>query len=49
MNERIKQLYLHAFPPSLNDSNLCQISAEQIIEHNFSMLIAHQIRSRGEA
>jgi len=22
--------------------------AEQIIEHNFSMLIAHQIRARGE-
>ena len=32
MNRRIKELYLHAFPPSLNDSNLCQISAEKFAE-----------------
>ena len=32
MNERIKELYLHAFPPSLNDSTTVQISAEKFAE-----------------
>ena len=32
MNERIKELYLHAFPPSLNDSTLCRMSAEKFAE-----------------
>jgi hypothetical protein len=32
MNERIKELYLHAFPPSLNDSTVCQMSAEKFAE-----------------
>ena len=32
MNERIKELYLHAFPPSLNDSTVCQMSAERFAE-----------------
>jgi len=32
MNERIKELYLHAFPPSLNDSTVCRMSAEKFAE-----------------
>jgi hypothetical protein len=32
MNERIKELYLHAFPPSLNDSTTVQMSAEKFAE-----------------
>jgi len=32
MNQRIKELYLHAFPPSLNDSTVCQMSAEKFAE-----------------
>ena len=32
MNERIRELYLHAFPPSLNDSTVCQMSAEKFAE-----------------
>ena len=32
MNERIKELYLHAFPPSLNDSTIVQMSAEKFAE-----------------
>jgi len=32
MNRRIKELYLHAFPPSLNDSTVCQMSAERFAE-----------------
>ena len=32
MNERIRELYLHAFPPSLNDSTVCRMSAEKFAE-----------------
>lgn len=32
MNERIKELYLHAFPPSLNDSTTVQMSAKKFAE-----------------
>ena len=32
MNERIKELYLQAFPPSLNDSALVHLSAEKFAE-----------------
>ena len=32
MNERIKELYLHAFPPSLNDSTVCRMSAGKFAE-----------------
>ena len=32
MNQRIKELYLHAFPPSLNDSIVCQMSAEKFAD-----------------
>jgi hypothetical protein len=32
MNERIKELFTLAFPPSLNDSNLVQLSAEKFAE-----------------
>lgn len=32
MNERIKELFLHAFPPSLNDSALVNQSAEKFAE-----------------
>jgi hypothetical protein len=32
MNERIKELYLHTFPPSLNDSTTVQMSAEKFAE-----------------
>jgi hypothetical protein len=32
MNKRIKELFTLAFPPSLNDSNLVQLSAEKFAE-----------------
>ena len=43
MNERIKELYLHAFPPSLNDSTVCRMSAEK-----FAELIVRECISRIE-
>ena len=43
MNERIKELYLHAFPPSLNDSTLCRMSAEK-----FAELLVREFIERGD-
>lgn len=43
MNERIEELYLHAFPPSLNDSTTVQMSAEK-----FAELIVKECLSVGE-
>jgi len=43
MNEKLKELYLHAFPPSLNDSTLCRMSAEK-----FAELIVREFIERGD-
>ena len=48
MNERIKELYLHAFPPSLNDSTVCQMSAEKFAEmivKDAMQVVANQLPS----
>ena len=39
MNQRIKELYLHAFPPSLNDSTVCQMSEEKFAE----LIVSHAV------
>jgi len=43
MNEKLKELYLHAFPPSLNDSTLCRMSAEK-----FAELLVREFIERGD-